>query len=311
LLSGTAIKAVVAYVSDYISKPSLKTHLIFEAVRSVFDKNSEMLGSTLDKKEKAHKLLTQIVNNLTSKMEIGGPMASMYLLGNPDHYTGHLFQTFYWPNYVHASRFAWHGDSECYDDDQMVLLKIKGKIVDRTKAQDYVFRPDYFANMTLYDWVRLSVIEKRPKKDCNDINNDTFEDVIKIVDDMSLDDDSHIESKPMDHVTGFYQFLKDHLLSHTHHVSIVSDSNGWVPNFIGGALPRSDCGDREYYCSVMLSLFMPWCPGKDLKTAEQSWDDAFRDYCFTTCQLDVIKYFNIRYECLDARDDYAAQMKKS
>jgi hypothetical protein len=23
-----------------------------------------------------------------------------------------------------------------------------------------------------------------------------------------------------------------------------------------------------------------------------------------------MKYFNVRYECLDARDDYAAQMKK-
>ncbi|KIM86543.1 hypothetical protein PILCRDRAFT_23114, partial [Piloderma croceum F 1598] len=36
LLSGTAIKAVVAYISDYISKPTLKTYLIFEAVKSMF-----------------------------------------------------------------------------------------------------------------------------------------------------------------------------------------------------------------------------------------------------------------------------------
>ena len=91
LLSGTAIKAVVAYVSDYISKPALKTYLIFEATKNVFDRNSEMLGGSLDQKEKAHRLLTQIVNNLTSKMEIGGPMASMYLLHNPDHYTNHKF----------------------------------------------------------------------------------------------------------------------------------------------------------------------------------------------------------------------------
>ena len=70
----------MAYVSDYISKPALKTYLIFEAVKSVFDRNSEMLEESLDRKEKARRLLTQIVNNLTSKMEIGGPMASMYLL---------------------------------------------------------------------------------------------------------------------------------------------------------------------------------------------------------------------------------------
>src|SRR6202453_981784 len=111
LLSGTAIKAVVAYVSDCISKPSLKTYLIFEAVKSVFDRNSEMLGGSLDQKEKAHRLLTQIVNNLTSKMEIGGPTASMYLLKNPDHYTNHKFRTFYWSNYVHAGH-VWHNNSE-------------------------------------------------------------------------------------------------------------------------------------------------------------------------------------------------------
>ena len=80
VLSGTAIKAVVAYISDYICKPSLKTYLIFEAVKSVFDKNSEMIGGSMDRKEKARWLLTKIVNALTSKLEIGGPMASITFL---------------------------------------------------------------------------------------------------------------------------------------------------------------------------------------------------------------------------------------
>jgi len=128
LLSGTAIKAVVAYVSDYISKPALRTYLIFEAVKNVFDRNSEMLGGSLDRKEKARKLLTQIVNNLTSKMEIGGPMASMYLLKNPDHYTNHRFRTFYWPNFVRAARHAWNSDSGECAEDQLVLLKIKARL---------------------------------------------------------------------------------------------------------------------------------------------------------------------------------------
>ncbi|TDL15280.1 hypothetical protein BD410DRAFT_732928, partial [Rickenella mellea] len=38
LLSGTAIKAVISYVTDYITKSPLKTHSIFDVVRSVFDK---------------------------------------------------------------------------------------------------------------------------------------------------------------------------------------------------------------------------------------------------------------------------------
>ncbi|KAH9914542.1 uncharacterized protein B0H18DRAFT_886874, partial [Fomitopsis serialis] len=36
LLSGTAIKAITAYVTDYITKTPLKTHAMFSAVRTVF-----------------------------------------------------------------------------------------------------------------------------------------------------------------------------------------------------------------------------------------------------------------------------------
>src|SRR6266567_3605182 len=100
LLSGTAIKAIVAYISDYVTKPGLKTYSIFDAIRSVFNKSTEMLGGSLERKEKARRLITQTVNCLTAKMEIGGPMASLYLLVNPDHYTSHEFVPVYWKNYV-------------------------------------------------------------------------------------------------------------------------------------------------------------------------------------------------------------------
>ncbi|TDL15794.1 hypothetical protein BD410DRAFT_679666, partial [Rickenella mellea] len=53
LLSGTAIKAVISYVTDYITKSPLKTHTIFDAVRSIFDKNSEFLNGSSSQKEKA------------------------------------------------------------------------------------------------------------------------------------------------------------------------------------------------------------------------------------------------------------------
>ena len=107
LLSGTSIKAIVAYISDYITKPGLKTYSIFDTIRSVFDKNTEMLGSSMKTKDKARKLITQITNALTAKLEIGGPMAALYLLGNPDHYTSHRFIPVYWKNYVRQVLNAW------------------------------------------------------------------------------------------------------------------------------------------------------------------------------------------------------------
>ena len=60
----------------------------------------------------------------------------------------------------------------------------------------------------------------------------------------------------------------------------------------------------------MLAFFKPWRTGKDLKSKDQSWEDVFKIYKFNVSQLEIMKYFNVQYECLDARDDYAAQMKK-
>ncbi|KAK0224909.1 hypothetical protein EDD85DRAFT_778027, partial [Armillaria nabsnona] len=39
LCSGTAIKAILIYVSDYITKPALKTHVFFDVIKSVFQRN--------------------------------------------------------------------------------------------------------------------------------------------------------------------------------------------------------------------------------------------------------------------------------
>lgn len=54
LLSGTAIKSVIAYVTDYITKSPLKTHTMFDAIQKVFDRNTEMINSdNINRKQKA------------------------------------------------------------------------------------------------------------------------------------------------------------------------------------------------------------------------------------------------------------------
>jgi hypothetical protein len=60
----------------------------------------------------------------------------------------------------------------------------------------------------------------------------------------------------------------------------------------------------------MLTLFKPWRDGMDLKSCEQTWDKTFISYSFTPKQSQLMRNFNIRYECLDVRDDYRAQLKK-
>ena len=107
LRSGTAIKGVLLYVSNYVTKPALKTHVIFETVRSMFQRHSEVIGGSDSWKGKARKLMTKIVNSLSAKLEMGSPMACMYLLGNPDHYTNFNFTPFYWQSFVREARKPW------------------------------------------------------------------------------------------------------------------------------------------------------------------------------------------------------------
>ncbi|KAA1478949.1 hypothetical protein DENSPDRAFT_861946 [Dentipellis sp. KUC8613] len=52
LLSGTAIKSIVAYITDYITKSPLNTHVIFEAVKTIFDRNSSYIEGDAPREEK-------------------------------------------------------------------------------------------------------------------------------------------------------------------------------------------------------------------------------------------------------------------
>ncbi|PBK59623.1 hypothetical protein ARMSODRAFT_843060, partial [Armillaria solidipes] len=105
-------------------------------------------------------------------------------------------------------------------------------------------------------------------------------------------------------------FLDGHTFQKTHYLQMCKDDELLIPNFIGGTLPRRDSGDREYYCCVMLTLFKPWRSGADLKKPEENWHEAFSSYEFTDRQKQLMNNLNLRYECLDERDDFHAQMRK-
>ena len=107
-MSGSAIKFVIAYVADYITKIPLKTHVMFWLVQEVFSCNTELLGGNKSKHEKVRSLIIKNVNALTAVLEIRGPIALMYLLKNPDHYTSHKFRICYWKGYMYEVMKSWN-----------------------------------------------------------------------------------------------------------------------------------------------------------------------------------------------------------
>lgn len=68
---------------------------IFATAYNIFDRNGNLDADDNSHTDDAQKIMLKIVNALSSKMEIGSPMASMYLLQNPDHYTSHNFIPFF------------------------------------------------------------------------------------------------------------------------------------------------------------------------------------------------------------------------
>ena len=347
LLSGTAIKATVAYITDYVTKPGLNTYSMFDTIRQIFEKNETLLAGKDNIQASARSLVTKMVNALTAKLEIGSPMASMYLLGNPDHYTSHTFINFYWRSFVHEARSVFLTPLEEIEEfpEKIVLNKSKGKFVALSKVHDYIYRPTAFGIVNLYDWIRCAN-KKRKSSKCYkensieddrkiDEDNTDSEDELNIIDNFfigggtnvetesdwiasdqtseDIDDELNIDDNDefYEDETRFHSFLPDHPQHYTYEVQCKSLSELVVPNFIGGTLPRHDQGDQEYYCSTMLTLFKPWRSGYDLKSADETWEHAFDNYNFSDRQMNLMNNFNLRYECLDARDDYSAQMKDS
>lgn len=305
LMSGTAIKAVIAYVSDYVSKAPLKTYSIFDTIHSVFSKNSEYIGGTQSEQDKARRLLVQLVNGLSAKMEIGSPMAAMYLLKNPDYYTASEFSPFYWMEYVAVVRKAHQMAADDMEDqapsEKIMLQAKKDKLIGLSRVDDYRFRSSDLDAMSLFDFMRLGkkvrTVSKKPAQDLIDPDN-VLEREIDNTDDADADKKE-------------YRFEEGHPQRDTHCVVLRTGDQFAVPDFIGKGLPRRDVGDREYYCASMLTFFSPWRSGLELKTQDETWDQAFSRHEWEERIVKVQNNFNLKYECLDARDDFSKQRRNN
>ena len=333
LWSGTALKAVIIYVTDYITKTGLKTHVVFDAIQSVFDKHHQIIASSLSEQEKARKLINKIVNALSTKIEMGAPIVCMYLLGNPDRYTNHTFIPFYWHSFIYEAQKAWEPVDSSTQTDKVTIVRTEKQIVGLSPVYDYIYRPSELDDMNLYDWVLHCKHRKYNKGNRNNkytpedsnkaeftnehaeltgnsdrssnSNSEGSDDEEYYTSESDVDDEFIPRSLPQN----TYRFKNKHPLYGTHVVIQQPLKTTAVINFIGHILPRCDQGDREFYCLTMLALFKPWRTGLDLKIKAKSWDDTFNNHKFTIRQNQLTQNFNIKYECSDARDVFHAQRK--
>ncbi|KAF9069172.1 hypothetical protein BDP27DRAFT_1181066, partial [Rhodocollybia butyracea] len=240
--------------------------------------------------------LTKMVNVLATKLELGSPMICLYLLQNPDHYSSHRFVPFYWKTFVMEARKVWY-PQDIQGDNKVVLIKKKGKLIGLSSTYDYTHWPEQHTSMYLYDWIcRFTRAAKRSGK--QDIPDQYANNTEKLESDQSAPT-----------INTVLRYMEGHPLAQTHAPVATRNWQYVVPNFIGPPLPRPDKEDCEFYCCTILALFKPWRTGKDLKADGESWHEAFENYKFGDMESFYIKNMNLRYECLDARDDFRSQMK--
>ncbi|KAJ3513183.1 hypothetical protein NMY22_g15115 [Coprinellus aureogranulatus] len=326
MMSGTTIKAIVSYVTDYITKPTLKTHQIFSSAYDIYQKNVQLIGAVDKRKDAARLLLLKLANNLTSKLEIGSPMAAMYLLGHPDHYKSHQFVPFWWRTFVNRIRREtaplFGGTVE---DERVVLLKEKDGVIGHSNVDDYVYRPEELTGLSLYEFIQCTEKKKmrrkaKPKEKGSADHKDTpvvDGDVAEGDEDGEEDEEPDGSPELPDEDSGYHvpkkalRFVSGHSQSKSHYLTYHKERvDTHIPNFIGGTLPRKDSGDVEQYYLTMLTLFKPWRAYRDLLNNHTSWKNSFDGYAFSPKHIRYMKNFNLKYECLDERDDYHAVLKQ-
>lgn len=95
--SGSDAKALVYYITDYVTKMSLSFHDTFALIQ----KSIISFGSSTDQTdkenaiEKSRKLVLRCYNTLASQQELSGVQVASYLMNWEDHYTTHKFQGLY------------------------------------------------------------------------------------------------------------------------------------------------------------------------------------------------------------------------
>ena len=109
IFSGSDAKALVYYITDYVTKSSLSFHdtfsLVLKAVKS-FEKQKLDTDALLNAEEKSRRLVLRCYNTLASQQELSGVQVASYLMGWPDHYTTHEFANLYLigiENYLQAT----------------------------------------------------------------------------------------------------------------------------------------------------------------------------------------------------------------
>ncbi|CAF1202328.1 unnamed protein product [Adineta ricciae] len=321
IFSGSDAKALVYYITDYVTKSSLSFHdtfsLVLKAVES-FEKQKLHIDASLNAEEKSRRLVLRCYNTLASQQELSGVQVASYLMGWPDHYTTHEFVNLFLigiKNFLqatlteaqlehqHQTEDVVDQESEqtCMETEEHFLLQpdeTKTKYVYVNARVDYQYRSAALDNMCLYDYMRFyrkKVIDAQDRKHLE----------AQAISKSGVTKNAS-RGRPISERAAF-QSEHPQSISHIN----IRRMKPVIPVLLGPPIPRRDREDTiERYCRSILALFCPWRSFQDVCKVDQTWAQAFeaRYTKITDESRKIIDNIQILQECKTDRDEHLQQV---
>ena len=97
--SGSSAKAVLYYITDYITKTQLKVHVAYSALDITVSRLGEYDSAVDDFRTCTKCLLQKCTYSMLSHQELSAQQILSYLLEQGDHYTSHSYRCLYWMSF--------------------------------------------------------------------------------------------------------------------------------------------------------------------------------------------------------------------
>ncbi|KAF9791305.1 hypothetical protein BJ322DRAFT_1171947 [Thelephora terrestris] len=119
ITSGNAAKSVLFYITDYITKNQLKSHVSFSALEAALKRLGDRDPADTDTELRAKRMLQKCAYSIISHQELSGQQVAAYLRDYGDHYSSHKYRSLYWTAFEKSVDMD-SPSPECYrshDDD--------------------------------------------------------------------------------------------------------------------------------------------------------------------------------------------------
>ena len=340
IFSGSDAKALVYYITDYVTKSSLSFYDTFSLVlKAIVSLEKSAIDSTnmMSAEERSRRLVLRCYNTLASQQELSGVQVASYLMGWPDHYTTHEFAKLYLisiENYLQAAlvqqqiqqqrrttgnileshfsllnMFHFSTDNVALESEEEVCTASEEQFLLQPDeaAATYVFvntRIDYQYRSTALQSVCLYDYIRFYRKKVIDANDRKQFQALETV--ASTEPQDSRRGRPRSERE---RFQTGHPQTSTH--VNVKRTTPVVPVLLGPPIPRRDRDEmRERYCRSILTLFTPWRSVVDVCDVDQTWEQAFetRQASITAESRKFIENIQLLQECKKDRDEHLQQV---